>query len=122
MAQTPGSTLAHYTLVEKIGEGGMGSVWRARDQHLDRDVAVKVLLHGALDDSGARERFRREAHVLSRLSHPGIATIFDFDEKDGVDFLVMEYVPGGTLQHRLGQGSLPLQAAEPDRTAAPFAP
>jgi serine/threonine-protein kinase len=86
----------------------MGEVYRARDLHLDRDVAVKVLLRGALADTTARERFRREAHVLSRLTHPGVATIFDFDTQDGVDFLVMEYVPGGTLQSRLQQGRLGL--------------
>ncbi len=108
MSQSPGSTLSHYTLIEKIGEGGMGVVWKAHDQHLDRDVAVKVLSRGALEETGSRERFRREAHVLSRLSHPGVATIFDFDAKDGVDFLVMEYVPGGTLQDRLVEGPLPL--------------
>ncbi len=108
MSQSPGSTLAHYTLIEQIGEGGMGVVWKAHDQHLDRDVAVKVLSSGALDDTTTRERFRREAHVLSRLSHPGVATIFDFDAKDGVDFLVMEYVPGGTLQARLLEGPLAL--------------
>lgn len=108
MSQSPGSTLSHYTLIEKIGEGGMGVVWKARDQHLDREVAVKVLSQGALVDDETRERFRREAHVLSRLSHPGVATIFDFDAKEGVDFLVMEYVPGGTLQDRLLQGPLAL--------------
>jgi len=108
VSHSPGSTLAHYTLVEKIGEGGMGVVWKAHDQHLDRDVAVKVLARGALDDAATRERFRREAHVLSRLSHPGVATIFDFDAKDGVDFLVMEYVPGGTLHDRVLGGPLDL--------------
>ena len=108
MSQSQGRTLAHYTLVEKIGEGGMGVVWKAHDQHLDRDVAIKVLSQGALDDATTRERFRREAHVLWRLSHPGVATIFDFDAKDGVDFLVMEYVPGGTLQSRLLDGPLDL--------------
>ena len=108
MSQSPGSTLAHYTLVEKIGEGGMGEVWRAHDEHLDRDVAVKVLARGALDDSSARERFRREAHVLARLSHPGVATIYDFATQSGVDFLVMEFVPGGTLQSRLREGPLGL--------------
>ena len=106
MAQVPGSKLAHYRLVEKSGEGGMGEVWRARDEHLDREAAVKVLARGALDDTTARQRFRREAHVLSRLSHPGVATIFDFDTQDGVDFLVMEYVPGGTLESRLREGPL----------------
>ncbi len=84
----------------------MGEVYRAHDLHLDRDVAVKVLLRGSLADPTARERFRREAHVLSRLSHPGVATIFDFDTQDDVDFLVMEYVPGGTLQSRLQEGPL----------------
>ncbi len=108
MSQLQGSTLAHYTLIERIGEGGMGVVWKAHDQHLDRDVAVKVLSRGALDDANTRERFRREAHVLSRLSHPGVATIFDFDAKDGVDFLVMEFVPGGTLQERLLGGAIEL--------------
>jgi serine/threonine-protein kinase len=108
MAQSPGKKLAHYRLVEKIGEGGMGEVWKARDEHLDRDTAVKVLARDALLDTSARQRFRREAHVLSRLSHPGVATIFDFDTQDGVDFLVMEYVPGGTLESRLRQGALGL--------------
>jgi eukaryotic-like serine/threonine-protein kinase len=86
----------------------MGEVYLARDQHLDRDVAVKVLLQGSLDDEQARDRFRREAHVLSRLSHPGVATIFDFDRQDGIDFLVMEYVPGGTLEAKLRGGPLPI--------------
>src|SRR5882672_10951956 len=108
MPQSPGSMLAHYQLVAPLGEGGMGEVWKARDTHLDRDVAVKVLAKGALDDATARERFRHEAHVLSRLSHPGVATIFDFATQDGIDFLVMEYVPGGTLEARLHEGPLPL--------------
>ena len=116
MSQSPGSTLAHYTLLEKIGEGGMGEVWKAHDQHLDRDVAVKVLARGALDDASTRERFRREAHVLSRLAHPGVATIYDFAAQGGVDFLVMEYVPGGTLQSRLLEG--PIGLAELVRVGA----
>src|SRR5947207_3003487 len=116
MAQAAGSTLAHYRLVEKIGEGGMGVVWKAHDEHLDREVAVKVLAPGALADSQIRQRFRREAHVLSRLSHPGVATVFDFDAQDGVDFLVMEFVPGGTLEERLRSG--PLELAEVCRLGA----
>jgi len=96
-----GRTLSHYVIVKALGAGGMGEVYLARDQHLDREVAVKVLLRGSLEDQDARDRFRREAHVLSRLSHPGVATIFDFDRQDGIDFLVMEYVPGGTLESKL---------------------
>jgi serine/threonine-protein kinase len=103
-----GKTLSHYRILEPLGAGGMGDVYRAHDEHLDRDVAVKVLSRVALAEATTRERFRREAHVLSRLAHPGVATVFDFDTQDGVDFLVMEYVPGGTLGARLQQGPLPL--------------
>jgi serine/threonine-protein kinase len=106
-----GNTLSHYRIIEVLGAGGMGEVYRARDLHLDRDVAVKVLSRGALADPGTRERFRREAHVLSRLSHPGVATIFDFDTQEDVDFLVMEYVPGGTLGARLREGVVPIEEA-----------
>jgi serine/threonine protein kinase/tetratricopeptide (TPR) repeat protein len=100
--------LGRYRLVERIGEGGMGEVWKAHDANLDRVVAIKMLLRGALGDATARERFRREALALSRLSHPGVATVFDFDTQDGYDFLVMEYVPGGTLESHLATGPLPL--------------
>jgi TolB-like protein/Flp pilus assembly protein TadD len=86
----------------------MGEVWKAHDANLDRVVAIKMLLRGALGDAIARERFRHEARVLSRLSHPGVATVFDFDVQGGHEFLVMEYVPGGTLESRLTTGLLPL--------------
>ena len=86
----------------------MGEVWKAHDANLDREVAIKMLLRGALDDETTRERFRREAMVLSRLSHSGVATIYDFDARDGCDFIVMEYVPGGTLESRLADGQLPI--------------
>ena len=104
----PGTVLGRYRLVERIGEGGMGEVWKAHDANLDRIVAVKMLLRSSLGDAGARERFRREALVLSRLSHPGVATVFDFDAQDGYDYLVMEYVPGGSLESHLAAGLLPL--------------
>ena len=86
----------------------MGEVWKAHDNNLDRTVAIKMLLSGALGDTKNRERFKREALVLSRLSHPGVATIFDFDVQDGCEFLVMEYVAGGTLESRLATGPLPI--------------
>ena len=104
----PGSVLGRYRLLEMIGEGGMGEVWKAHDDNLDRDVAIKMLLRGTLGHATRRERFRREALVLSRLSHPGVATIFDFDAQGGFDFLVMEYVAGGTLESRLERGPLPI--------------
>jgi serine/threonine protein kinase/tetratricopeptide (TPR) repeat protein len=108
VSMTPGLTLGRYRLVERIGQGGMGDVWKARDTRLDRDVAIKMLLSGTLVDKNSRERFRREALVLSRLSHPGVATIFDFDSHEGCDFLVMEYVAGGTLEQRVASGPLPI--------------
>jgi serine/threonine-protein kinase len=102
-----GRELGHYRIVEKIGAGGMGEVYRARDQHLDRDVAIKVLPPGTLIDEHARKRFRNEALSLSKLNHPNIATIHDFDTQQGVDFLVMEYIPGITLSENLAAGPLP---------------
>ena len=104
----PGTVLGRYRLLERIGEGGMGEVWKAHDDNLDRDVAIKML-HGTVGNTTSRERFRREALVLSRLSHPGVATIFDFDTRNGLEFLVMEYVGGGTLESRLGSGPLPMR-------------
>jgi eukaryotic-like serine/threonine-protein kinase len=101
-----GRQLSHYRVVEKLGAGGMGEVYRARDERLDRDVALKVLPANAFEDESARRRFRREATALSRLNHPNIATIHDFDHEQGVDFLVMEYVDGTTLRERLERGAL----------------
>ncbi len=101
-----GRSLSHYQLLEKIGEGGMGVVYRARDEHLQRDVAVKVLPRGTLDDSTARKRFRTEALALSRLNHPNIATVYDFDTQDDIDFLVMEYLRGMRLNDLLASGPL----------------
>ncbi len=96
-----GQCVGHYRIVEKIGEGGMGEVYRARDQHLDRDVAIKVLPPGTFADEAARKRFHKEALALSRLSHPNIATIHDFDTQQGMDFLVMEFIPGMTLSDKI---------------------
>jgi len=101
-----GRTLSHYRVVEEIAAGGMGIVHRARDERLGRDVAIKVLPAGALSDEAARERFRREALTLSRLNHPHIATIYDLDREDGVDFLVMEYIPGRTVAQMIAERTL----------------
>src|SRR5216684_6622981 len=96
-----GLELGHYSIVEKIGAGGVGEVYRARDAHLARDVAIKVLPPGTLIDESARKHFHKEALILSQLNHPNIATIHDFDTQQGVDFLVMEYIPGITLSEKL---------------------
>jgi serine/threonine protein kinase/tetratricopeptide (TPR) repeat protein len=102
-----GELLGHYRLVEKIGAGGMGVVYRAHDERLDRDVAVKVLPADGFADENARKKFHREALTLSKLSHGNIANIFDFDTQESVDFLVMEYVCGTTMAEKLTKGALP---------------
>src|SRR5438874_7999970 len=99
-------SLGRYRIAEQIGAGGMGVVYRARDQRLDRDVAVKVLPPGSLMDQASRSRFRKEALALSRLTHPNIAVVHDFDTRDDTDFLVMELVPGITLEEKLVAGPL----------------
>src|SRR5580704_19661556 len=96
-----GQTVSRYLILEKIGAGGMGVVYRAHDERLDRDVALKVLPPGVFRDDAARKRFRKEALALSKQNHPNIATIHDFDSQDGVDFLVMECITGSTLSHKL---------------------
>ncbi len=102
-----GQTLGHYRILEKVGAGGMGVVYRARDEQLERDVAVKVLPSGILSGHNARRQFRKEALALAKLNHPNIATVYDFGTQDGLDFLVMEYVPGKSLADRLVGGTLP---------------
>ena len=92
-----GKTLAHFRILEPLGEGGMAVVYRARDTHLERDVAIKILTPSILTDEEGRGRFRLEALALSALHHPHIAIVHDFDSQDGVDFLVMEHMGGGTL-------------------------
>ena len=102
-----GQTLSHYRILEQIGAGGMGVVYLAHDERLERAVALKVLPAGTLADEAARKRFRREALTLSKLNHPNIATVFDFDADDDTDFLVTEYITGVTLDAKLGGGALP---------------
>ena len=101
-----GQRLGHYLITEQIGAGGMGIVYRARDERLDRDVAVKVLPAGSVSDETARKRLRKEALALSRLNHPNIETVYDFDTQQNVDFLVAELIPGVSLDHKLAAGAL----------------
>ena len=103
---TPGDFLGHFRLIEVIGAGGMGIVYRARDERLQRDVAVKVLNSKTLADASASQRFRREALILGRLNHPNVEAVYDFHAEQGLDYLVIEYVPGASLDERLHQGAL----------------
>jgi len=102
-----GEALGQFRITGMIGAGGMGVVYRARDERLDRDVAIKVLPPGTFADEAARRRLRLEAMTLSRLNHPNIATVHDFNNQDGVDFLVMEMIPGATLDQRIMGDPLP---------------
>lgn len=99
----PGERLGHYEILEKIGEGGMGAVWKARDTRLGRLVALKALTANMLNDEG-RRRFMQEARAASTLQHPNIVTLHDVGTHEGTDFLVMEYVAGETLDHRIQRG------------------
>src|SRR5215468_471456 len=92
-----GKTISHYRILEKLGEGGMGVVYKARDTHLDRFVALKILPPERVADSDRKRRFVQEAKAASSLNHPHIVTIHDIDEADGVHFIAMEHVRGKTL-------------------------
>ncbi len=108
MALASGTKLGPYEIVAPLGAGGMGEVYRARDTRLDRTVAVKILpLHLATDD-GRRQRFEREAKVISSLNHPNICTLYDVGHQCGLDFIVMEYLEGESLAARLEKGPLPI--------------
>ena len=97
MTLTSGTRLGSYEILEPIGAGGMGEVYKALDTNLGRDVAIKVIREAFSKDEERLSRFEREARILASLNHPNIAAIYGFEEMDGVHFLVMEYVPGETL-------------------------
>jgi len=103
-----GRKLGHYEIEARIGAGGMGEVWRARDVRLDRTVAIKILPPHFADDPERRQRFEREARTISSLSHPGICTLHDLGHEDGTHYLVMEFVDGESLAERLQRGPLPI--------------
>ncbi len=106
-----GKTLGHYEILEPLGKGGMGEVYRARDTKLKRDVAIKVLPEELSADPDRLARLEREAHLLAALNHSNIATIHALEEEEGTRFLVLELVKGESLEQRLSRGPLPVEEA-----------
>jgi serine/threonine protein kinase len=106
-----GFQLGHYEIIDAIGAGGMGQVYRARDTRLGRTVAIKVLSSEVSNAVESRERFEREAQTISNLNHPHICTLHDVGRHEGIDYLVMEYLEGETLASRLERGPLPAKEA-----------
>ena len=105
----PSHSIAHYRITEKLGEGGMGEVYRATDTKLNRAVAIKVLPEAFAQDADRMTRFARESQVLASLNHPNIAAIYGVEDRA----LVMELVEGRTLEERISQGPIPIDEAVP---------
>ena len=106
-----GKTILHYRIIEKLGEGGMGVVYKAEDTKLERFVALKVLPKHLLVSADDRARFNREAKAAAALHHANISTVFEINEQDGAPFIVMEYVEGQTLNHHIQKGPIKLDDA-----------
>src|SRR5579864_3000643 len=111
MALAPGAKLGPYEIQSPLGAGGMGEVYRAKDMRLDRTVAVKILPAHLSDNPEAKQRFEREARVISSLNHPHICVLHDVGSQNGTTYIVMEYVQGESLESRLQKGALPLKQA-----------
>ena len=111
MSFQPGDKLSHYEILEPIGKGGMGEVFRARDGKLGRDVAIKVLPDEFAQDRERLKRFQREAKVLASLNHPNIASIYGLEQSESTHYLVLELVPGETLAERIARGPIPVDEA-----------
>src|SRR5579859_6189565 len=110
-ASLSGRTISHYRVIEELGSGGMGVVYKARDTRLDRMVALKFLPRAKMSDPERKRRFVQEARAASALNHPNIITIFDIDQADGADFIAMEFVPGKALDRLIARKGLRLNEA-----------
>ena len=119
MVDLLGKTLGRYHIVDQLGEGGMASVYRAFDTRLDRYVALKVIGTSMQDSANFLKRFEREAKALAQLSHSNIVKVYDYGEEGGLPYLVMEYLPGGTLKQKMS--GLPMPYAQAARLIAPIA-
>ena len=119
MALAPGQNLLHYHLVGRIGQGGMGEVWRATDTSLGRDVAVKLLPAVFSGDPERLARLEREAKLLASLNHPHIATVFGLHDAGGVRFIAMEFVAGEDLAARMARGPIPQTRRAPSPVRSP---
>ena len=106
-----GQTISHYRIVEKLGEGGMGVVYKAEDLRLKRTVALKFLLPQLVSDDAVRERFLREAQAAAALDHPNICTIYEIDEQDGQMLIAMAFLDGPSVASKVAERPLPLQQA-----------
>jgi eukaryotic-like serine/threonine-protein kinase len=106
-----GRTLEHYRIEARLGEGGMGVVYKAYDTHLDRRVSIKVLLPASVADPERKRRFVQEAGAASALNHPNIVHIYDIDTAEGLDFIAMEFIDGKTLDELVGRKGLHLSEA-----------
>ena len=109
MPLSPGVRLGPYEILDAMGAGGMGKVYRAKDTRLDRTVAIKILPAHLSSDPVRKQRFEREAKTISSLNHPNICVLYDVGQQDGIDYLVMECIEGETLSKRLEKGALPLE-------------
>src|SRR5512137_1276741 len=121
MSDLIGQSIGHYRIVEQLGAGGMATVYRAQDTRLEREVAIKFIRREEIGPAYLDQmlkRFEREAKSLARLSHPNIVKVYDYGEFEGVPYLVMEYLPGGTLKQRMGH---PIPAADAARLLLPVA-
>src|SRR5512143_1477284 len=106
-----GQTVSHYRILEKLGEGGMGVVYKAEDLKLKRIVALKFLPHHVSASKEEEARFLQEAQAAATLNHPNVCTIYDINDADAQQFIVMEYVEGKTLREKIAGGPLPLEQA-----------
>src|SRR5512136_796258 len=121
MSDLTGQSMGRYHILEQLGEGGMATVFKAYDTRLERDAAVKVIRRDAFPANqmdNILKRFEREAKALARLTHPNIVNVIDYGEQEGTPYLVMEYLPGGTLKQKLGQ---PMPWQETVRLLLPIA-